>query len=700
MKNNFIPNPKVKAIHKKILSFEMQKIFLVTFLLLSSLFVAAQQNKIEIKDTSILKLNEVVVTAQRRLQQNLLVPYVVNTLSRKEMDDYQFRTTPEAMMAMNGVFVQKTNHGGGSPFVRGVTGNQTLILVDGIRLNNSTFRYGPNQYLNTIDTYTINKIEVAKGTGSVQYGTDAIGGVINLISSNPQFNVDKASFKAKAMAKYMTGDMEKTFRGEATYSSKKFALLAGISKRNFGDIIGGDTTGKQSPSGYNEWAFDVKAKFLVKENIQLTLANQFLQQQHVPVYHKVQLENFAVNEMDPQQRLLTYARVNVQGRSLLVKETEITFSFQQGIEGRNSLKNGSTALRKEKDQTKTTGITADVLSAINKRWTANSGIEIYYDKVNSTRQDINTQTNVADVKRGLYPDNSKYGNYSLYSLHHFRLGKWIIDGGLRFNTFKINIADSTLGNVKITPSALVTNGALLYSISKQHSVYVSFSSGYRAPNVDDMGTLGIVDFRYEVPTANLQPEKSQHTEVGYKFQSKKISATLAAYYMHLSNLITRVKVGSQIISGYPVYKKENTEAAFIKGIEAEFNAEVTQHVYFSSGVSYTYGQSLSKQEPLRRIPPFNGRLTGTYKNKKWFAATEFQFASKQTRLAQGDKDDNRIGKNGTAGWQIINVFAGYKLSSLHLNIGLQNLLNKDYRTHGSGINGVGRSAWIAVAIKI
>jgi outer membrane receptor protein involved in Fe transport len=477
-------------------------------------------------------------------------------------------------------------------------------------------------------------------------------------------------------------------------------LLAGISKRNFGDIIGGDTTDKQSPSGYNEWAFDVKAKFLLKENIQLTVANQFLQQQHVPVYHKVQLENFAVNKMDPQQRLLTYARVNIQSKSLLVKETEITFSFQQGIEGRNSLKNGSIALRKEKDKTKTTGITADILSVINKRWTANSGIEIYTDKVNSSRQDINTQTNAVDVKRGLYPDNSKYGNYSLYSLHHLHFGKWIVDAGLRFNTFKINIADTTLGNIKITPSALVTNGALMYSISKQQTVYASFSSGYRAPNVDDMGTLGIVDFRYEVPTANLQPEKSQHTEVGYKFQSKKISVTVAAYYMHLSNLITRVKAGNQIISGYPVYKKENTEAAFIKGIETEFNAEVTQHVYFSSGISYTYGQSLSKQEPLRRIPPFNGRLTGTYRNKKWFAATEFQFASKQTRLAQGDKDDNRIGKNGTAGWQVINVFAGCKLSSFHFNIGLQNLLNEDYRTHGSGINGVGRSGWLAVAIKI
>ncbi len=680
---------------------QMRKKYSALPLLFLSLFASAQQTENEKKeDSTALKLNEVVVTAQRHQQQNLLVPYSVNTLSRKEMDQFQYCTTPEALMGMNGVFVQKTNHGGGSPFVRGVTGNQTLILVDGIRLNNSTFRYGPNQYLNTIDPYTISKIEVAKGTGSVQYGTDAIGGVINLISNTPKFAENKSAFSGRAIAKYMTGDMEKTFRGEAMYNGKKFALLAGISKRNFGDIIGGDTTGKQSPSGYDEWSFDVKAKFLLQQNIQLTLANQFLQQQHVPVYHKVRLENFSLNEMDPQQRLLSYARLNVQGQSALFSQTEFTVSFQQAIEGRSGQKNGSTTLRKERDEIKTVGITADVLSVFNKRWIANSGIEMYTDKVGSTREDLNTQTNTVGTKRGLYPNNSTYSNYSIYSLHHLRFSKWIIDAGLRFNTFDIRIKDTSLGNVSIAPAALVGNGALMYVINKQQTVYASFSSGYRAPNIDDMGTLGIVDFRYEVPTGNLHPERSQHTELGYKFQSKKFSATVAAYYMHLSDLITRIKVQGDTINGYPVYKKENTEAAMIKGVETEFNWQLTKHFTINSGIAYAYGQSLSKHEPLRRIPPFNGRVMSTYRKNRWFAAAELQFASKQNRLAQGDKDDNRIGPGGTAGWQVINFYGGYHLPALNFNIGLQNLLNKDYRTHGSGINGVGRSGWIAVTVKI
>jgi len=676
----------------------MRKCSILLLLSLMWLGVAAQQPEQE--DSSSKKLFEVVVTAQRQKQPKLLVPFSVSTMDKTQIQQYQYRTTPEAMMAINGVFVQKTNHGGGSPFLRGVTGNQTLILIDGIRLNNATFRYGPNQYLNTVDAYSIGKIEVAKGTGSVQYGTDAIGGVINLITVDPTFSVDSARFAGRALVKYMTGDMEKTLRGEATYSSKKVAVLAGISSRNFGDVIGGDTTGVQHPSGYKEWAIDLKAKFLLKSNVQLTLANQILQQQHVPVYHKVRLENFRLNEMDPQQRWLSYARLQLQHPNKWIKETQITFAFQQGIEGRVSSKNGSTIIQKEKDQTQTVSVTANVFSDINKRWSANSGIEVYADRVKSSRTEFNMLTNNSIYKRGLYPNNASANNYSAYSLHHIQQGKWIVDAGLRVNLFNIGILDTTLGDVQLSPAALVSNVAVLYQLSQQQKLYASYSSGYRAPNIDDMGTLGIVDFRYEVPTANLAPEKSQHTEIGYKYQSKLVSATVAAYYMHLSNLITRVRTTNAPINGYTVYKKENTESAFIKGIEAELMAQLLRQVSVNAGVSYTYGQSLSKNEPLRRIPPFNGRMAASFKNLCWFASAEWQFASKQTRLAQGDKDDNRIGKNGTAGWQLINLYAGYHLRRIQLNMGLQNLFNQDYKTHGSGINGVGRSAWISFSIKI
>ncbi|HKO81628.1 MAG TPA: TonB-dependent receptor [Chitinophagaceae bacterium] len=678
----------------------IKKVIIYWPILLIVNFTAMGQAVTEQKeDTTARSLDEVVLTAQRNKQKNLFVPYSVSTVSGKRIEDFSPRTSPEALMGTTGVFVQKTNHGGGSPFVRGLTGNQTLILVDGIRLNNSTFRYGPNQYLNTIDVYTINHIEVAKGTGSVQYGTDAIGGVVQVITKDPVFTDNKPVFNGAAIGKYMTGNMEKTIRGEAGYSGKSFAIIGGISYRDFGDLMGGDTTGKQKFSGYNEWSFDAKAKWLLKENIQLTLANQFLQQQNVPVYHKITLEDFAVNEMDPQQRMLNYARLNMKGKSSWFSETEITLSWQQTIEGRNSRKNGSTVLRREKDDVNTLGFTADILSRFTNYWTANSGIEFYHDKIGSTRNDISTQNGASSFKRGLYPNDSRYGNYSLYSLHHFSYKKWILDAGLRFNTFSIRISDTSWGNVKLSPSAWVGNAALLYRLGNSQHIYAAFSSGYRAPNVDDMGTLGIVDFRYEIPTSNLSPEKSQHTELGYKFQTKRVSGTVAAYYMHLDNLITRVKVDGQVINGYQVYQKENTESAYIKGIEAELNWELVKGWELIGGAAYIYGQSISKKEPLRRIPPFNGRVISKWYNKKWLAAAELQFASKQDRLAQGDKDDNRIPAGGTPGWKVINFFGGYKFSKLHFNAGIQNIFNEDYRTHGSGINGVGRSAWLSVNFK-
>jgi outer membrane receptor protein involved in Fe transport len=646
--------------------------------------------------TKIIPIQEIIITSQRNPQEQTTIPYSVTAISRKEFDNFSPRTTPEALMSTTGVFVQKTNHGGGSPFIRGLTGNQALLLIDGIRLNNSIFRYGPNQYLNTIDAFSIGKIEVAKGTGSVQYGSDALGGTLQIFTREPQLNHSGQEFHGSLLGKYMTGDMEKTGRAELTYSSEKMAVILGGTYRDFGDLIGGKNTGKQSPSGYTEYAFDTKVAFALKDNVQLTLANQFLRQDHVPVYHKVVLENFKLNEFDPQQRMLTYARLNIQGRKKLFNQVKLIASWQQGIEGRSSQKNGSLVLTKERDEINTVGFTADVFSKLNEIWTANSGIEVYHDQVGSTKNEFtDSGLGLYIAKRGLYPDDSNCSSYSVYTLHRLDFGKWIFDGGIRFNAFQINISDATLGEVKISPEALVFNAAAMYNFNPTHHVYATISSGFRAPNIDDMGTLGIVDFRYEIPAYELEPETSQNYELGYKLSLPKFFGTVAAYYVDLNQLITRVKVEGQMIDGYQVYKKENVEEAYIRGLEATAKWKPLSSLEINGGVSYTYGQSVTKNEPLRRIPPLNGRLAATYSVKKFTASAEFLFAEKQDRLAAGDKSDNRIPTGGTPGWQVVNLFTGYQLQAVKFNIGLQNLFNEDYRTHGSGINGVGRSAWIS-----
>jgi outer membrane cobalamin receptor len=570
------------------------------------------------EDTLPKMLDVVLLTAQRQAQKQLLVPYSTQVVTHGDLKKLGPRTTPEALTGINGVFVQKTTHSGGSPFLRGLTGNQTLILVDGIRLNNSTFRYGPNQYLNTIDAYTVDKIEVAKGTGAVQYGSDALGGVIQVFTREPQFAASERRWLGRAEGRYMSGDMEKTIRGEAGYQSKNAAVQLGATYRNFGDLIGGDSTSRQSPSGYKEFAFDVKTKLRLRENSTLTLAHQFLQQQNVPVYYRIRLENFVVNTFDPQQRQLSYAKLNVTSKQPWAHAIQTSVSWQQSRERRHSQKNNSAVLRTEQDCVNTLGFTTDVESRFATGWTVNSGIETYHDQIQSSREDYNTANGAVTPLRGLYPNDSRYGNYSIYSLHHFAFTNWLLDGGVRFNTFGIRIKDSSLGTVTLSPSSFVYNAAIMYKLFRQHYVYATMSTGFRAPNVDDMGTLGIVDFRYELPTANLAPEKSRNWEAGYKMQSRKWAASVSAYYMQLDDLITRIRVANDTINGYPVYKKQNVENGAIKGFEAEAGYELMRGWYLTGNIAYAYGQSTTRNEPLRRIPPLNGRVISRYNSKAFF----------------------------------------------------------------------------------
>jgi outer membrane receptor protein involved in Fe transport len=677
---------------KQIKIFMMNKLSILFIPIFLAFYAVGQNNAM---DT--VRIGEITVTTQRIPQEEFLVPYSISAIDKKEMEHFGKRNTPEMMMNMDGVFVQKTNHGGGSPFIRGLTGNQTLLLIDGIRLNNSIYRYGPNQYLNTIDVYSIDRIEVAKGTGSVQYGSDALGGALQIFTPAPLLTSGIKEWHGKATGKIMTDGMEKTGRGQLQYNSKKVAFLGGGTYRDFGDLVGGKKTGAQSPSGYKEYAFDGKLLFALNDNMQLTLASQFLDQSHVPIYHKVVLENYVINEFNPQQRLMNYAKVDIKGSKKVFDQVKFIASWQQNTENTTIQKNNANVVQTDDNQVNTLGIVSDITSGFSKNWTANSGVEYYHDKVSSGRFVNSTDNSAPSLeKRGLYPDGSTYGNFALYSLHHFKFDNWVFDGGLRFNSFKIKITDDDLGEVGIAPEALVFNVGAMYNLNPKNHLYATVSNGFRAPNIDDMGTLGIVDFRYEVPAYDLKPEKSINYEIGYKLQLQKFKANIAAYYMELNQLIARSKVVGDSIEGYQVYKKENVGEAYITGAEAAFLWKAGRHFELNGSASYNYGQNVTNDEPLRRIPPFNGKVAANYSLNNFFVSGELLFAAKQDRLAAGDISDNRIPDGGTPGWNVLNVFAGHRFSFVNVKLGFENLLNEDYRTHGSGINGVGRSAWLAM----
>jgi len=374
--------------------------------------------------------------------------------------------------------------------------------------------------------------------------------------------------------------------------------------------------------------------------------------------------------------------------------------MQNTEEGRESRKNGSNTLRYENDKVRTLAFSSDAFTQSGESWSAVSGIEIYNDLVNSTRTDTDLTSGAAVMKRGLYPDGSAMTSLAAFSLHTFDLPKWILSAGARFNTFKIDVNDETLGEITLTPSALVGNASVMRKLTATSNVFVSANTGFRAPNIDDLGTLGIVDFRYETPNYELKPEKSFQYQAGYKFQGNNLRGEFYLYRNELYNLIVRERLEGDSIDGYPVYQKENVERAFIQGVETSWDYTFKTKWLFTGSLTYTYGQNLTKNEPARRIPPLFGRVAVEYRYSDWWCNIEWLAAGKQERLAQGDKDDNRIPEGGTPGWNIFNINTAYTWRFAEINLRFQNLFNVDYRYHGSGVNGYGRSVLATVKVTI
>ena len=662
--------------------------------LIFSINVSAQK-----EDSSYVNLDSAIVTSRSIKILDTKNPLVISSITNQQIIEKGARTTPEALMGVSGVFIQKTNHGGGSAFIRGLTGNQTLIVLDGIRLNNAIYRYGPNQYLNTIDMFSVDIIDVLKGIGAVEYGSDAMGGVIHIkTKENASQELNKISLNNTS--KFISSDMEKTNRTAIQYATNKWDFIGGISLKKYGDLVGGGNIGKQNPTGYNELNYDLKTRIKISNQSELIYSSQNTIQKNVPINHKIALENFKTNQIDYQVRYLNYLKYKYVSNKRWISEIIINASTQRTIEQRSNQKNNSSIFRNEADTVKNIGLTAEIVSKPNKNWTMNSGFDYYKDAIFSeaieTSSDINTQV----IKRGLYPNGSIYKNSSLFNIHNLNFNKLNIVAGLRYNFLHIQMNELTLGNIAINPAALVSNYGFNYQLNQHGFLFGSITTGYRAPNIDDLGSLGIVDFRYEIPSYDLRPEKSLNTEIGYKYRSNKIDFSIAAFKMKLKDIIARVLVDGQVINGYNFYNKKNIESSYINGAEVNYTYLLSKYLTWYTNATYSYGQNVTKNEPMRRIPPLFGQNKISFVKKNKTLAISHQFAGKQDRLAQGDKDDNRIGKLGTPGWNIFNIDAGWQVKNLSLNTSLINISNVQYKTHGSGVYGVGRAVNLTIQWNI
>jgi outer membrane receptor for ferrienterochelin and colicin len=675
----------------------MFKIISFMVLALYSKTVLAQRDTL-INESS---LDPVIITAKRSKENMYNSPGAVSFIMKKEIRETNSRSVPEMLMGLTGVWMQKTAHAGGSPFIRGLTGNQVLQMVDGIRLNNSTFRYGPNQYLSTIDPYSVEQAEVVRSAYSTLYGSDAVGGVINILTSDPAFS-EKPGFHGSFTGKWMSRDMEKTASARLGYKSKHITGEVITTLSDFGNIYAAEGR-EQVPGSYKQQSFHSRWKYAPSEKHVLGFCFQQLSQNDVDLYDQVAQRGYSISKIDPQKRQLVYLRWEYTMKKQWSDKLTITASRQVSTEERIRQKNLSELVSNEFDHVVTNSVQVETEKRIKEGWRLFTGMDLYMDDVKSSAYDMNSTNGLVIPKRGLYADGSSMNSLSFYHQQQWEKGKWLLVGGLRANFYAINIPDPKFGVIKLSPFAIAGNASMQYTLSERWNVAGTLSSSYRAPNINDLSSFGKFDFGTEVPPPSLSPEKSLNKEISIRHQGDNAFISITGFHNRLCDLIDRVRStyeGDSLINGDQVYQKTNRGEGIIYGAEAEgavwFNKKIKAGVNFT----YTYGQNITFNEPLRRIPPVFGKISAAYYPRKEFLlGADWNFAGSQNRLSGGDKSDHRINPEGTPGWGIISFRLGRQFRFFSVNGGVENILDQAYRIHGSGIDGYGRYFWVKITFS-
>jgi outer membrane receptor protein involved in Fe transport len=639
----------------------------------------------------------VAVTAARRERFLFETPQSVSVVRSQAMDQLAVATLPDALEGLAGVLVQRTTLGGGSPIIRGMVGNQVLLLVDGIRLNNSTYRLGPNQYFNSVDRFGSERVEVVRGPTSSLYGSDALGGTVNVLTES--LPAAEEALRPRLSFGYDSATNAPFASARARGRWGGLGVVGGATFASFDDLRGGALTGVQSPTGFTRRAADFKLGYDFGGSGRLYGAGQFFEDEDVPRFDRIDAGRDDIHLFSPQRRTLGYIRYENELESLARPELSLTFSRMDQTEGRRILGRGSSALALERDEVTTYGLGLQLSWPERRRleWTA--GFEIYDDSIDSSRQRQALSTGAVTPDRGRFPDGSGFRSSAAYAQLGIRAGSRLgfVLGG-RYNYF---LADAELpgfdDSYRGSFDKLTGSASVVYELTKHLHLSGSVAEGFRAPALDDLAVFGEFNAGIEVPNPGLGPETLLDYEATLKALYPKLWTSFTVFESRLDGLIARAPgtfEGSPTFRGEPVFTRQNLDAAKISGAELDFGFWPADRLSLTLSLATTRGSDSTTGDPLSRIPPTFGRFEARgYLPWRGAWLTVFgDFATDQDRLSAGDLADTRIPPGGTPGFVVVSAGGGFgSPERLQLSLILHNLGDVDYRFHGSGINGPGRS---------
>ena len=679
-------------------------------------------------------LKEVVVTATRIGEENFSLPYTVHSLDEEELSVRKaVRTLPEALREIPGIMVQKTSYGQASPYIRGFTGFRTLLLIDGIRLNNAVFRDGPNQYWSTVDPLTVERLEVVKGSSSVLYGSDAVGGTVNVITRGRDPRSEGAGdrvfdWKRRGYYRYGSAESSHTVRGEVSAAfSDDVGVLGGISYRDFGLLSGGRGIGEMPYTAYDDLDGDFKGIVNLSPEAELVFAFQRVTEDDVPrthstVFSKSWRGTAVGSDLKReyfQRRTLGYTQFHWRPEDLSwLSKVTASLSYQLQEERENRVRgNGRERRQGFEDGTLGAWIQLDSPSPVG---TLTYGIEYYRDFVDSFFKEYNSDGTVRSIRpRGPVADDASYDLLGVYVQDRVRpVEKLEVTVGGRF-TYARAEADNVdpdpssapyFGSLDESFSGAVGSLRLLYEAFEEWHVFGGVSQGFRAPNLSDLTRFDTArSGEVETPAPDLDSERFTSFEIGSKFllAEQALQCYVSYYYTIIDGMIIRFPTGNTI-DGDPEVTKDNVGDGYVQGVELglAWNFYEGLTCFLSAawveGEADTYVGTEKKRKPFSRIQPATALVGLRWEPKRsWWIEGTVMIADNQDRLSPRDASDTqRIPPGGTPGYTVYTLRGGVEVAGgINLFAGIENITDRDYRIHGSGQNEPGTNAVLGVDIR-
>lgn len=692
-------------------------------------------------------------TARTETTEARLLDESATVVTRASIDQRLASSPPDALRYEPGVTIQQTAHGQASPFVRGLTGQQVVHLFDGVRLNNSLYRRGPNQYFFNLDTQTIAAITVLRGSSSVVHGSDALGGAILVTPVSPALDPDHHGLSLHPEASLRLGTADISGGGRVALSAQlgsRTAFLVGAGYfdadrlqaagqiRNAGEdaptVPRLDRDGRtQLGTGYREATFDGRVVHQLSDDLRVTVATYNYNQYDAPRTDQCPKPGAPIGDcltIEEQFRTLAYASIEGDAGAD-TRELHATLSYQRGHERRRERRQASDLAQLQNDDIMTFGLAASALSRSialndNVRLELRYGIDAYLDRVDSDAATVaDNDIAVEKRSRGQYLSGSRYLTSGLYTDAALSFADDVeLRAGVRAalsHAHAPNDPESGSRGLDRAFTAIVARGGVTWNVSRPWSVSLNVDQGFRAPNLDDLTARQTVGAGFQIENAALTPEHALTSELGARFTHPLIDVDAWLYWTALQDAILRatrqptdcpIDVPECMTASSQLTLVNASESANILGAEARVTLKPTHAISLRATFAYAHGEapntatptaempSPPKRVPMSRIPPMNGTVelqhhpasTGLY------GVLAARWATAQTRLAPTDATDPRIPPGGTPAYAVFELRAGYHFDDrLRISAALDNLFDTAYRIHGSSINGAGRNLKVSVA---